>query len=490
MSVAESFRELMNAAAAKNKIVAKHKGFDPNVYSSEAELRQALFDLGSTIGKEMNDAGLSAKDVPDEVVKLMRFFSTVNPEPEVFECKEPITGIKLNFNQIAGLKDVKLQLSINYIQPFVYPKLFPSLAKGTLLYGPPGTGKTLLAKAATAEIKNVAYYALSPAELKGKYEGETEKNIRSVFKCAAQVIGPKYKFAIIFFDEFDSIAGKRGEDASMVRSVNSLLQAMDGIESSPNVSVLAATNYPWMLDDAILRRFNTRIFVDLPDPEAIEYLIRQELAKVYSNPNLSEKEKLDSIRKGTKEKNKSGFALGAPYITNIAIYGGFKGPAPRFYGLGGNKQDKYVDDDYVAKLVDSFGPTPAGKAIINEVKSNKDVDVGDSRLNVPHIFGFSPSDITKVMQESVKYAAVRALQGDAIKKKGAGWTGEYWFAVREDQLKEGEEPTPIDDVPVNERDLVINFDIRQSDVEQAMKNLPSTVDNVKYLELLKYAKQG
>ena len=306
-----------------------------------------------------------------------------------------------------------------------------------------------------------------------------------MFGCASNIIsepGSRYSFAIIFFDEFDAIAGKRGDDPSMLRTVNTLLQAMDGIKSNPNVSVLAATNYPWSLDDAILRRFTTRIFVDLPDPIAIEFLVRQELADVYSNPNATRQQKMASIR------NKSGrYIQDAQYIKNIRIYGAYRPDVQAAgYFSAAKSTDRPVDDEYITKLVGLFGPTAVGKKIIDEVKSGKDVKSDDPRLDTPtHIFGFSPSDITKIIQEAVKHAAVRALQEErAEKKEVEGWGKAYWITVR------GNVGLPTKNVPEDERDLVINFDIRQSDVEQSIKNLPSTIDNYKYLELLRYAKLG
>jgi len=91
----------------------------------------------------------------------------------------------------------------------------------------------------------------------------------------------------LFWDEFDSIAGRRiingRTNEEMVRSVNTLLPLMDGI-SSGNVFVVGATNLPWSLDPAVLRRFTETVFVDLPDVQAIEFLIRKNLAMQYADP--------------------------------------------------------------------------------------------------------------------------------------------------------------------------------------------------------------
>jgi SpoVK/Ycf46/Vps4 family AAA+-type ATPase len=118
----------------------------------------------------------------------------------------------------------------------------------------------------------VIFFAPTGAELKGKYVGETEKNIVKYFSCAARAAcqrmeesykngSPKKFISILFIDEFDNVGGDRMEDPSglMANSVNTILQMMDGVQSFKNVGVIAATNYPWKLDAAILRRFNSQI---------------------------------------------------------------------------------------------------------------------------------------------------------------------------------------------------------------------------------------
>ena len=475
-----NFENLYAKAAAKNKIVAKHKLEKLDSGKSDKEIKKTLVNLGADIAADLKKAGVKPDDVDDEVADLMKMLSEIKVEPDFLDCKPPLEPGDIDFDKIAGLQDVKTQLNVNYIQPFIYPLLFPAIAKGILFYGPPGTGKTLLARAATAEIAGAAFFAPSPGELKGKYEGETEKNIEAVFKCAENLLetpGSAYKFAIIFFDEFDSLGGQRGDDPGMTRSVNALLQAMDGIKNRKNVSVVAATNYPWSLDDAILRRFTTRIFVDLPDTDAREYLIRKVLAQAYSPPNMSEDQRIASTR---TPKNK--YILEAPYMDNIMKYGGYEGTAAGW--IGTKTTDKYITNQFISSLVKRFGPTDSGEKIIAEMKAGKNVDANDSRLDSPvHIFGYSPSDITKIMEMAVKYASTRALQGKATKKSIKEWGGIY-FVVEEngDQAVLGLKGT--------DAARVLNFDIRESDVEQALKSLTSTVDNSRYLELLKYARQG
>ena len=207
----------------------------------------------------------------------------------------------LFFDDLIGLKNEKQVIESKFIQPLKYPNLFPALGKGILLYGFPGTGKTLLAKASVNELQSndpnirVLFFSATGAELKGKYVGETEKKIKKYFNCAHQHAcecekrnreagKPNIKvISIIFIDEIDSIAGSREDDPTGLRanSVNTLLQMMDGINSKKNVSVIAATNFPWLLDTAVLRRFDQQLFLDVPAQKAIKETIILELEKNY-----------------------------------------------------------------------------------------------------------------------------------------------------------------------------------------------------------------
>jgi AAA+ superfamily predicted ATPase len=159
-----------------------------------------------------------------------------------------------------------------------------------------GTGKTYIVKAAVNELQKtdpnvgVLFFAPSPGDLKGKYVGETEKKIEEWFTCASRAAcesqlecpGQKKFISLIFMDEFDAIAPDRNTDPTglAANSVNTLLQMMDGIKSKENVAVVAATNFPWYLDSAILRRFDTQILIDLPKSGDITELLNIEMKKI------------------------------------------------------------------------------------------------------------------------------------------------------------------------------------------------------------------
>jgi SpoVK/Ycf46/Vps4 family AAA+-type ATPase len=209
------------------------------------------------------------------------------------------------FDDVIGLESVKEKLFNGFIYPSIYKNLFPNTAKGILFYGPPGTGKSFLAKAAANELDrpiddpymHVLYFAPEGGDLKGKYVGETEKNIQKFFKCASEAATKcetdlndnetderkkrHHVISILFLDEVDAIAGDRLEDSSgmMSLSVNALLQAIDGMGSKSNVSVLAATNLPWSLDSAFLRRFESKVLIGLPSATDISLLLKYNINK-------------------------------------------------------------------------------------------------------------------------------------------------------------------------------------------------------------------
>ena len=186
---------------------------------------------------------------------------------------------EVHWEDIGGLEDVKQQLKEAVVWPMKHPEFFTEMGieppKGILLFGPPGTGKTLLAKAAATE-SQANFIAVRGPEILSKWVGESEKAIREIFRKARQAAP-----TIIFFDEIDSIASRRGKDVSGVidRIVNQLLTEMDGIEPLQRVTVIAATNRPDLLDPALLRpgRFDRLIYVPPPDKKA-----RLEIFKVHT----------------------------------------------------------------------------------------------------------------------------------------------------------------------------------------------------------------
>ncbi len=195
---------------------------------------------------------------------------------------------RVKWSDIAGLDGPKRLLKEAIILPQRYPQLFTGLRspwKSVLLYGMPGTGKTLLAKAVATE-GNATFFNISASSVVSKFRGDSEKLIRILFDLARH-----YSPSTIFIDEVDSIMSHRGGSGSSAsegsehegsrRMKTELLVQMDGILSANNggVFVLAASNLPWDLDSAFLRRMEKRIMIPLPAVECRVDMIRNHLSE-------------------------------------------------------------------------------------------------------------------------------------------------------------------------------------------------------------------
>jgi transitional endoplasmic reticulum ATPase len=198
----------------------------------------------------------------------------------------------IKWTDVGGIEPAKMELREAVEWPLKYQSSFERMGikppKGILLYGPPGTGKTLLAKAVAKESESNFIQVKGP-ELLSMWVGKSEEGVRKIFEKARQV-SP----CIIFFDEIDSLAGRRGMDHSgnnvTERVLNQMLAEMDGIESLKNVIVIGATNRPDMLDPALLRpgRFDRIVYVSVPDKEG-----RLQILNIHTkNMPIKDKEKV------------------------------------------------------------------------------------------------------------------------------------------------------------------------------------------------------
>jgi peroxin-1 len=175
----------------------------------------------------------------------------------------------VEWSDVGGMSSTKELLIQTLKWPTLYPQIFKNcplrLRSGVLLYGFPGCGKTMLASAVAKEC-GMNFISVKGPELLNKYIGQSEKQVRDVFERARQCAP-----CCLFFDEFDSIAPRRGNDNSGVtdRVVNQLLTEMDGAQGLQGVFVLAATSRPEMIDPALLRpgRFDKAILCDMPTAE-------------------------------------------------------------------------------------------------------------------------------------------------------------------------------------------------------------------------------
>ena len=189
----------------------------------------------------------------------------------------------VKWEEVGGLDTVKQELKEAVEWPLKFPDTFKRLGvnppKGILLYGAPGVGKTLLAKAVATE-SEANFISIKGPELLSKWVGESEKAVRKVFEKARQT-SP----TIIFFDEIDSLAPRRGASSDShvtERVVNQILTEIDGLEELHDVVVIGATNRPDIVDPALLRpgRFDRIILVDVPDKETRKKILEVHTAQM------------------------------------------------------------------------------------------------------------------------------------------------------------------------------------------------------------------
>ncbi|KAL1746770.1 P-loop containing nucleoside triphosphate hydrolase protein [Schizophyllum fasciatum] len=195
-------------------------------------------------------------------------------DPDAKKLRQNIAGAILTetpnvrWDDVAGLDGAKAALKEAVILPIKFPHLFTGKRtpwRGILLYGPPGTGKSYLAKAVATEARST-FFSVSSSDLVSKWQGDSERLVKQLFQLARES-----KPAIIFIDEIDSLAGSRneGESEGSRRIKTEFLVQMNGVgHDDTGVLVLGATNIPWQLDNAIKRRFEKRIYIPLPGPEA------------------------------------------------------------------------------------------------------------------------------------------------------------------------------------------------------------------------------
>ncbi|RMF07259.1 AAA family ATPase [Candidatus Woesearchaeota archaeon] len=217
------------------------------------------------------------KVVPNTCVKVVPSTKLVVSDKVV--KAEELRIPEIIYEDIGGLKNeidmIREMVEIPMKHPEVFQRLGISAPKGVLLTGPPGTGKTLLARAVASETES-QFYAINGPEIMSKYYGESEKHLRDIFEEAE-----KNAPSVIFIDEIDSIAPKRGEgrDQTEKRVVAQLLTLMDGLKSRGNVVVIAATNRPDDIDEALRRpgRFDREIKIMPPNREG-----RKEILQIHT----------------------------------------------------------------------------------------------------------------------------------------------------------------------------------------------------------------
>lgn len=255
-----------------------HVGADLAALTTEAAL-QCIREKMSVI--DLEDESIDAEILNSMAVSNEHFKAALNDSNPCALRETVIEVPNVSWDDIGGLETVKRELQETVQYPVEHPELFEkfgmSPSKGVLFHGPPGCGKTLLAKAIANECQ-ANFISIKGPELLTMYFGESEANVRELFDKARQSAP-----CILFFDELDSIATKRGNSVGDAgdRVLNQLLTEMDGMTAKKTVFVIGATNRPDIIDPALLRpgRLDQLIYIPLPDEESRYQIFRASLRK-------------------------------------------------------------------------------------------------------------------------------------------------------------------------------------------------------------------
>ena len=217
-----------------------------------------------------------------------------------------VTFPEVDWDDVGGLEPVKRRLRNLVERPLHDPGVFRAMGadapRGILLAGPPGTGKTMLVHA-LARSANVNFVAIDGPEIFSKWLGESEEAIRQVFRVARQ-LAP----TIVFFDQIDALAPPRGSDLgskTTERVVNQLLAELDAAREGTELVVIAATNRPDLVDEAVLRpgRLGARIDVPLPDHDARAQIVRLLLRGAIVDPDLAVDDIAEELAGATPDRS-------------------------------------------------------------------------------------------------------------------------------------------------------------------------------------------
>ncbi|KAM3732990.1 hypothetical protein ACB098_11G100700 [Castanea mollissima] len=264
-------------------------------YLKRAEEIRAILDNGGSGPASRGDATVASQPK----TKSKGGVGKDAEDPEQAKLRAGLDSViirekpNVKWSDVAGLESAKQALQEAVILPVKFPQFFTGKRKpwrAFLLYGPPGTGKSYLAKAVATEADST-FFSVSSSDLVSKWMGESEKLVSNLFQMARDDAP-----SIIFIDEIDSLCGQRGEgnESEASRRIKTeLLVQMQGVGSDDQkVLVLAATNTPYALDQAIRRRFDKRIYIPLPDLKARQHMFKVHLGDTPHNLTESDFEHL------------------------------------------------------------------------------------------------------------------------------------------------------------------------------------------------------
>ena len=257
-------------AASYKRLIDALGPSDVDAAGADGESRRSITPEGET--RDVDEP----TDVPDTADDLIESWSDSEAPAGVEFGELGDAGVMLS--DVGGLSEVKQQLERSFLGPMRNPEMAKAFNKsasgGLLLWGPPGCGKTFLARATAGEM-GANFYNVGLADVLDMWIGSSERNLASIFEAARRNTP-----CVLFFDEIDALGQKRSHlrvgGATLRGVVNQLLSELDGVgNDNDGVYVLAATNHPWDVDEALLRpgRFDRRLLVLPPDPVARESIL-------------------------------------------------------------------------------------------------------------------------------------------------------------------------------------------------------------------------